>query len=543
MSFAFIFFVALFASWFLIPLLIKHSVALKMMDYPTDERKVHSKHGISRAGGLGIIAAATLAISVSLLSFTNFSGLFAAAMIIIVFGIADDIWQFSARQKFLGQIVAVLVAMMGGVVIENVPLLSGETPAWCRYAVSFLFLLGVTNAVNLTDGLDGLAGGSTLLSLGLIAVLSALSDHYWLMTIAMALMGGISGFLRYNTHPAQVFMGDAGSQFIGFMAACLAILVSQDPGANYSTMLPLLIMGLPILDTFYVIVVRIINKRSPFSPDSNHLHHRLIRLNFPHHEAVAVVYVAQTLLMIVAFTLREASNWLLAGIYIVFCSVVLGSIIVAKRVGWQRRLKRRILHANAEAERRNPVFRHIGESFYELGQLLSLLIVGSFALAVFTVFTEGYKDPTLGMICALSSIGLTIAFIVSNTENSERLVRVVVSSAVAILLFTASEASHGEMSRYLLDVYTLLIAAVLVVGVRITRRYLDMFNTQDFLILCILLSLAALPIEPHSIYLAIRIVIVMYALEYLITVRTTRHKLINMGSIACLLAMSYTLLS
>ena len=152
-------------------------------------------------------------------------------------------------------------------------------------------LVGITNAINLSDGLDGLAGGVTFLSLAAIAVLTYIAvDAGFMLLATMSIMGSILGFLRFNTFPARIFMGDGGSQFLGFSAGVLAILLTQSSNTALSPALPLLILGLPILDTLMVMGERIYEGRSPFVADRKHIHHRLLALGFHHYEAVVTIY-------------------------------------------------------------------------------------------------------------------------------------------------------------------------------------------------------------------------------------------------------------
>jgi len=543
MSFAFTYFVALFASWLLIPYFIRHSARMGMIDHPTEERKSHQKP-ISRAGGLGIIAAPMLALTVSFMALGEFWGLLLAAIIIVAWGIVDDMHPMSASKKFMGQIVAVIVVITyGGVVVDVFPVIDNPHLVWANYAATFLFLLGVTNAVNMTDGLDGLAAGSTLMSLGLIFTLSYFSKNYAIAMIAIAIMGGISGFLRYNTHPAQVFMGDSGSQFIGFMTGALAILCTQQlTGANYSIALPLLILGLPIIDTLYVMLVRMLNKRSPFRPDRNHLHHRLIRLNFPHHEAVGIIYLVQTLLIALAYSMRYSSDAQVIAVFLVFACFVIGTMVIAKRVGWRRVQKRRDLFSNADRERRSTFFRSVGEFFDLFAQSASVFVVAALGIAVAITYFSNFQNSTLGMASAFATLMIVSLCAVTRNRSSSRLLRIATSSAAALVFFTASAAQLEPSMRYMLDGFLLLFILLLVMCVRITRDYLDILNNQDLLILCMLLVLPFLPIDRENIYLSIRIAIVVYVVEYLVLIKRANQTVLVAGCAMALLATSITML-
>ena len=272
-----------------------------------------------RIGGIGIVAATFLSAGYWLAADALPAGLVAGAVVIVAFGYLDDRYTLRVRWKFLGQILAVLLLLAGGVTIDHVPLLGLEVaPAWIRYPLSFFFVLGVINAVNMSDGLDGLAAGMVLMSIGTLAALAVMTGQDAAAVAALAVAGGVLGFLRYNTFPSRTFMGDTGSQFLGFAVAALAILVTQHPGAAVSPALPLLIAGLPVIDTLSVMALRIIRGKSPFLPDAKHLHHQFLQIGCRHHEAVAVLYMLQLALLALAWWSRYESDGFILALYLVF---------------------------------------------------------------------------------------------------------------------------------------------------------------------------------------------------------------------------------
>ena len=182
-----------------------------------------------------------------------------AVIVLLVFGAWDDRVNLSAPAKLAGQLCAVLIVMLAGhVSIDS--LMLGERmilPPWLSFSLTLLFLLGITNAINLADGLDGLAGGTTLLCYAALALLAHNWELRFVETVAVALMGAIVGFLRFNTYPARIFMGDAGSQFLGFSLGILSILLTQQGATPISTAVPLLLIGLPVIDTLTGIALRL----------------------------------------------------------------------------------------------------------------------------------------------------------------------------------------------------------------------------------------------------------------------------------------------
>ncbi len=291
--------------------LARFAPALGLCDRP-GPRKVHSRP-VPRVGGIamaiGIVAAMAFAQGLD----RAMVGALAGAATLLVFGIWDDRNDLKPALKFIGQFIAVGLAMyLGDIRIDSVTLeMRHPLPDLAGQVITFAFLVGITNAVNLSDGLDGLAGGMVLLCLAGVALLAAANGQVAVVGMALVVCGAILGFLRFNTHPAQVFMGDAGSQLLGFTTGTLAILATQGDSTPVSAALPLLLLGVPILDTIAVIVQRLRAGRSPFSPDRNHLHHRLLALGCAHSTAVAVLYLLQAALFLLAYFMRYESDALI----------------------------------------------------------------------------------------------------------------------------------------------------------------------------------------------------------------------------------------
>lgn len=299
-------------------------------------RKVHATP-IPRVGGIAMAIGIGVPILIAYPVAGPLAGFLAGAATLLVFGVWDDRSNLGYRAKFAGQVIAVLLCMwLGDVRIETLTLDQREVlPPPVSYGLTFLFLVGVTNAVNLSDGLDGLAGGMALLCLCAIALLAAISGNVPVMAVALIECGAILGFLRFNTHPAQIFMGDSGSQLLGFSIGVLSILATQGETTSVSAALPLLLLGLPILDTISVMTQRIAAGRSPFSSDRNHFHHKLLGLGFAHSEAVIVVYLLQAVLFLVAYTLRFESDLIIVAAFLGFTAVTLGALHWATVSGWK----------------------------------------------------------------------------------------------------------------------------------------------------------------------------------------------------------------
>ena len=317
------------------PGLRRWALRIGLTDRP-GARKVHTTP-VPRVGGIAMAAGILIPTLMAVPLNAAMIGFLSGVLVLLAFGLWDDRCDLDYRLKFLGQFIAVaLVIAVGDVRIAELTL---DRPVELAPVVSCLltfgFLVGVTNAMNLADGLDGLAGGLALLCLCAIAVFGAICGNHPVMAVALIESGAILGFLRFNTHPAQVFMGDGGSQVLGFSTGVLAILATQGEHSALSAALPLLLLGLPILDTVAVMLRRALAGRSPFVSDRSHLHHRLLDLGFPHHAAVVLIYCVQLGLFLLAYSLRFESDSLILGVYGVFSAAVLWTLRLATRRHWR----------------------------------------------------------------------------------------------------------------------------------------------------------------------------------------------------------------
>lgn len=289
------------------PAVISLAHKINAIDVPKDARRVHKKP-IPLIGGLAIF----YGFIVSVLCFATIDnevkGILIGTVIIVTTGIIDDMKNMRAIIKLLCQILAAAVVVYSGVRIEHFanPLSAWVGPPyiimnyWVSVAVTIIWIVGVTNAVNLIDGLDGLAVGvSTIASTSLLA-LTLISDNLNVAILTAAVAGAGFGFLPYNFHPAKIFMGDTGALFLGFILACISVQGFLKMSALISFAVPILILGLPIFDTLFAIVRRLLTGRSPMSPDRGHLHHRLLDMGFSQRRVVAILYTLTAVLCLTA---------------------------------------------------------------------------------------------------------------------------------------------------------------------------------------------------------------------------------------------------
>ncbi len=504
--------IAMLLTAVLMPLAIRFAPALGLVDYP-DSRKVHTRI-IPRCGGLAMVLGVAIPLLWYLPSTPPLLYLFIASLIIIIFGALDDRNNLDYRWKFLGQIFAVLIVMKSGILIQRIPMMDFETaPQWLSYGLTFIFILGVTNAVNLTDGLDGLAAGTTLLALAVLFALTQLSENSNAAFISLTVIGGILGFLRYNTFPARVFMGDAGSQFLGFITACLSILITQSATCAVSPVLPLLILGLPVLDTITVMVIRIAQGRSPFSPDRNHLHHKIMALGFYHNEAVAIIYLLQILLLALAFVLRFSPDALLLAIYAVFSISLISILSLAQRSNWRIRVDNK---SEGFIERRNFLLRKF-EWFYKN----SGLIIQALA-AILLIFPTAYpRSDDLGIrpiTAALLAVGgLTL---LCYRRYPIWAIRASVYSASVLSVYLMMVNPLIQEWRQWGNAIYICLVIVLGIAIRMTRREHFRLDTQDLLILVMIVVIPILPFESINRYsigeFALRLGVLMYCCEFVV---------------------------
>lgn len=312
-SWAFI--TALTVSLVVMPAVILLAEKTGAMDEP-NARKVHKKP-IPRIGGLGIYAGFMTAIIFVAIKFgldgellKETVGLLVSGSLIVVLGLVDDYKNLPAKIKLLGQICAATVLVLFfDVRIDFVtdPFGGYFYLEWFAIPATIFWLVGLTNTVNLIDGLDGLAAGVAAIA-SFTIMLIALEQNFILVAVmTSALAGAAVGFLKYNFHPAEIFMGDTGSMFLGFMLAGISVTGAVKSVAAIALVVPIFALGLPILDTTFAIVRRVRGGVPIFKPDKGHLHHRLLSVGFTQRQAVLLMYVISALFGLSAIALTAVS--------------------------------------------------------------------------------------------------------------------------------------------------------------------------------------------------------------------------------------------
>lgn len=306
-SFVLPFATALIVSFLCSPLAIKIAPKIGAVDIPKDTRRMHTKP-MPRFGGiaifLGTIAAMLVAMYIALPAIKDYLpqgepvgkmlGLLVSGILIYIVGVVDDLRGMPAKIKFLLQIACASVVFAFGIRITFVTNHFGSGQGYLPMAISFLvtiiWIVGITNTINLIDGLDGLAAGVAAIASFAIAYTAYIHGMYTVTMAMLATAGGALGFLPFNFHPAKIFMGDGGSLFLGFMLASVSILGPVKGATVLATMIPVLVLGVPIFDTAFAIFRRIINKRPIMEADKGHLHHRLMAAGMGQRRSVLTLY-------------------------------------------------------------------------------------------------------------------------------------------------------------------------------------------------------------------------------------------------------------
>ena len=329
-----IFLIPLVSNLVILPVLAAVAPKIGLMDCP-GRRKVHCRPK-ARVGGLGM-ALSLFAILLFIPS-SNRWGLYTGCMLAAFIGMLDDIININYRWKLLGQMAAAALVVLGshtllstfGNLLSFGPidlgLLSVPLTIFCT--------VGLMNAINMMDGLDGLASGVTLVAVSSFAVLSYLNGQQGLFLLCIALMGALCGFLKYNVHPSKVFMGDAGSLNLGLILAFLSIAVTQKPQGHVPPVASLIILAIPILDTVTVMIMRVIRGRSPFKADKTHLHHVLLKLGFNQRTTAKIIILVSAFLsaIAVAGTIYGAPEYYLFGLFAGFTAMYVVASICIKEI-------------------------------------------------------------------------------------------------------------------------------------------------------------------------------------------------------------------
>jgi UDP-GlcNAc:undecaprenyl-phosphate GlcNAc-1-phosphate transferase len=521
------------------------------MQYSIDFPNARKVHGLPKAkiGGLAMALGILVPVTVWTDGSAYERALLVGSAIIVIFSLFDDMRGLSYKMKFAGQILAAVIVVffgdlkicfLGECLPEGVIL-----PDAFSLPLTVLVIVGVTNAINLADGLDGLAGGISLLIFITIGYM-AYTNLFWpgnqfIVLMSAAVIGAVVGFLRFNTFPASVFMGDVGSQLLGFLAITLSLRLTQTPGnlGVLSPFLPLLLLGFPVLDTLTVMAERIVRGKSPFLADKNHFHHKLIRLGLYHTEAVMIIYGLTAILVGSGYFLRFYSEWLLLLFYASFAGIIIVGFTVVERYGFK--LKRyhlidHVIKGRLLFLKENQVLIKISYHFVEA--VVPLLLI-------FTVLLTEQVPRYLAGI-SMGFAGFTIGIWLFKKDwllVALRLSFYLVAPVVLYLsqVYPVSWMSGGSMRVY--HIFFGLLAMFVVLTMKFTRRQEGLKTTPfDLLILFLALVLPNVldqKIENLSLWvLSVKMVVLYFSFEVLLGESRKELNRIALGVLTALLVFS-----
>ncbi len=414
------------------------------------------------------------------------------SIILVIFGVMDDIRDLGFKTKFAGQFCAALVAILvGGVKIFSLgSLLPGGVilPDWIAIPLTLAVIVGVTNATNLSDGLDGLAGGISLLIFICIGYLGYCERDIVVTLISIAVGGSILGFLRFNSHPAELFMGDAGSQYLGFVAIVLSLDLTQN-SSNLCVILPLIIIGLPILDTITVMIRRLVKGKNPFVADKKHFHHVLMRMGLYHSEAVLFIYGIQALLITLAIVLRYSDDWILLAIYIIFSSLILGFL---------QQVENRQFRITRQGFL-NPIKARL-RTLKESGLIIRLSFrVVTISVPLLLFFYSLIPAPRTASYYLFALISLTLVFLMwwFKRDRVDSVLKLVMYIITPFLVYTGDRGLYAFADKNFVkffNLYFVLLFLFILLTLNFTRRKTRFKSTPlDFIVVFIVILISNLP--------------------------------------------------
>ena len=484
------FIISIIATILLMPILINLACRLNVLDFP-NSRKIHCDP-VPRIGGVAMALGACIPILVWAPMDKFVAAVLMGSAIVVIFGLIDDIRDIGFKTKFAGQaLAAIIVILYGGLEIKSLGMFAPKgflMPGWVSIPLTLVIIVAVTNAINLSDGLDGLAGGITLLSFLCIGYLSYLDELQAFKIISIAMIGAIFGLLRYNTHPATVFMGDAGSQLLGFLSITLSLGLTR--GNNQiNLVLVLLILGIPVLDTLLVIITRIFKGRSPFAADKSHLHYRIMNLGFFHSESVLILYILQGIFVSLGFVFRYAPAWVLLGLYLLLSGSLIYAISLAEFHEWKikrYRLIDKIIKKRLRKLKQENVIIKISFKAVEIGFIF---------LLIFTCFLP----RSMHIYFSLSSaVFLILMLVVWNIKKEWKplLVEISLFMMIPFLVYLSETDISYLRGSFLIKAYSYSFGVLILfvfLTLKFTRRNGFKTNPMDILIILIALVIPNLP--------------------------------------------------
>lgn len=329
---------AVIISFIMTPPARQLAIKVGALDVPKDPRKIHNKP-MPYFGGLAIYISIMACMFVYLPHTRTNLFIMAGATLIVLTGIVDDMYGMPAKVKMLMQLAAAFIALRGGVQIHFITNPLSETGmsyllSWLSYPITLFWIVGITNTINLIDGLDGLASGVATIAATTLLFTAAKMGHDFIMMQCAIIAGASLGFLPFNFNPAKIFMGDTGSLLLGYMLAVTSVSGMVKSVAAVALAVPVFALGLPIFDTTFAIIRRYLNNKPIMQADKEHLHHKLMKIGLNQRQTVLIMYFISMMLGIVAVVIADADP--LIGI-IVATIMVIAVFYFAKLAGFFRK--------------------------------------------------------------------------------------------------------------------------------------------------------------------------------------------------------------
>lgn len=406
MTYVLIFFLSLTVTIFSLPYVISVLKKLGIVDKPGG-RKTHTEP-IPRMGGI-VIFFVTFMVLISFISDINIIRLFfLPSQLLLLCGMIDDWKGLSWKTKFILQFAAAgLAVALLGPMFDTISLLSIVIAAPWSYILLTVFIVGAINSINLMDGMDGLVTGFSLIVFFMIFWLAYMSGNFVLLVLCSALVGSTLGFLKYNAHPARIFLGDTGSLLLGYFIVLTGLLISPafKGERNLSLTFPLILLGLPLIDTLKVMAIRIWNSKSPFLPDRNHFHHVLIGNNISHKYAVFILQIISFLFIMIAYDYMAVSK-----LYSVIAFAALSSVLIFMKPIVQRAVSSESLRQRIKdiVFRMPPAYIRLYKNFMTPLSIFAALILVTFLI-------PGRSDLS-GQTTLMLISALAVLFIISQYQ-------------------------------------------------------------------------------------------------------------------------------
>jgi len=451
---------------------------LGAVDSP-DDRRVHEKT-MPRLGGLGVAVSLILSLLAYFSTTSELWGFLIGAVLILVTGLLDDVYQLRSIHKLLGQVLAcgMFLWMTGhqipgfGRLYADHEITFGALAPW----VTLFCMVGLVNAINLIDGLDGLAAGLVSIAACFLAVLAFIHQQYWPLAILVALIGALLGFIRFNGYPASLFMGDTGSLLLGYtMAVVSVLLVDQGNTEPIAPITVALVLALPVVDTLVVMTLRLLKRKSPFSPDKTHLHHRLMLVGFHHSGAVPLLYGLMFVYGFLALSILSMPEW--QQFYLGLSITIVFYVII---FSFQRfKLKSTIVGLT----RPYPLILRLRSALSSFQLYFSWIYMGGL---IFSLLFLGEQFQAINPLWGLLLAGMMVIYQPWKEEDKAgRIGNALAYLSIMYLVFLSNSA--GENGKLYMEAFSILVMLWVLLKLVFASRY-DILLTSSFEVLLIGLS-------------------------------------------------------